>query len=321
MTRKRPLVAIVVLFICAQVMAQSDIGDLKSQAKSSNYKEREKAAQELGKLEDAEVVPLLLVLLKDEWGDVRASAADSLGRCPDKRAVEPLCKSLFDRGNWLVQMYSARSLGLIGDAKAVTPLCKALRDPQPQVAWYSAKALSLIGDPKAIPALRVAAKSKDETLAKWSNEAIASIQAKKPKAASAKSNQAKPVLDALELALAKGDAKATETNIKKLLAMKEAAMPELVKAFEGNDPYGAGYNRRMGAYRVCHKLPGKIVLPYMVRLATSEYSNQREAAAFYIGRYGNKSHLSILQTLTKDRALMVRTFAEDSIKQINARGK
>ena len=64
-----------------------------------------------------------------EYGDsiTRYDAALALGKIGDRRAVEPLIKSLGDI-NTKVRQAAASALGKIGDRRAVAPLITVLED-------------------------------------------------------------------------------------------------------------------------------------------------------------------------------------------------
>jgi HEAT repeat protein len=63
----------------------------------------------------------------------RASAAESLGKIKDAKAVEPLTKVLSSYDSWWVRVHAANALGAIGDIRAREPLSKILQYDDPSV--------------------------------------------------------------------------------------------------------------------------------------------------------------------------------------------
>jgi hypothetical protein len=94
----------------------------------------------------------LIKALGDEDSWVGKSAAESLGKIGDKRAVEPLIKALGDK-NRSVRKLAATALGEIGDKRAVEPLIKTLEDDYEYVRKAAATALGSIGDKRAVEPL------------------------------------------------------------------------------------------------------------------------------------------------------------------------
>jgi hypothetical protein len=90
-------------------------------------------------------------LRSNDWF-VRHSAAESLGRIGDLRAVEPLANALRD-DNRMVREEVARVLGEMGDRRAVDALLIALRELDTAEA---ARALGKLGDVRALEPLAAA---------------------------------------------------------------------------------------------------------------------------------------------------------------------
>jgi HEAT repeat protein len=101
------------------------------------------------------VLPLLGALKKD--GQSFVTAARTLGKIGDRRAVQPLIQALKKRQKEFREAAS-EALGEIGDPEAVTALAEALRDEEYAVSWAAADALAKIGTPAM---LSVRAASKD----------------------------------------------------------------------------------------------------------------------------------------------------------------
>jgi HEAT repeat protein len=100
----------------------------------------------------APAVEPLLAALEDENGNVRMTAAGSLGRISDVRAVEPLIAALGD-ADVTVGAEAATALGSIGDARAVEPLIGVLDAVYYLIPMNAAWSLGQIGDARAVEPL------------------------------------------------------------------------------------------------------------------------------------------------------------------------
>ena len=126
----------------------------------SNYRERIRAADVLGALEDPAAVPPLIGALEDEEPNLRVSAARALGLLRDQRAFEPLV-NLLDDESAPVRRSAVTSLGRLGDTgdalvagapeelSAVTALIRALEDEEPTVRVSAVRALGGLCDLRA----------------------------------------------------------------------------------------------------------------------------------------------------------------------------
>ncbi|PYP79415.1 MAG: hypothetical protein DMD35_08305 [Gemmatimonadetes bacterium] len=92
-------------------------------------------------LADSTVVVALIGRLKDEDGDVRAAAAQSLGKLEDPRAVPALLIAITDR-EAKVRASSAEALGKFSDPRAMTGLSSLLTDAELEVRKEALDALS-----------------------------------------------------------------------------------------------------------------------------------------------------------------------------------
>ena len=130
------------------------------QALKDEYSDvRESAAEALAKIGEPAVEPLIQALKDEDW-HVQEEAAEALGEIGDKRAVEPLIQALKDE-DWHVQEEAAEALGEIGDKRAVEPLIQALKDEDWHVQEEAAEALGEIGDKRAVEPLIQALKDED----------------------------------------------------------------------------------------------------------------------------------------------------------------
>ncbi|MGD0078568.1 MAG: HEAT repeat domain-containing protein [Sedimentisphaerales bacterium] len=158
---------IALLLICLVVCSGISYDDKKKYEwylRSKSSEVRAQTAQELGKLNDPNVLELLInCLLNDVNSDVRISAARALGELGDPRAVEPLIAQIRSEDE-TVSKYEAEALGKLGK-KAVKPLIihlKDMKDKNSYVRMYAAEALGNLGDQNAVEPLISCLKNKNE---------------------------------------------------------------------------------------------------------------------------------------------------------------
>ena len=114
-----------------------------------------------------------LVELGDQDVEIRARAAETLGREADRRAVMPLIASLWDpavffadvRFAYPVRVNAIEALGKLGDPRAIEPLVEALRNNSWGYAQKSSEvlyaALAAFGEPMTVRLIELA-QDKDE---------------------------------------------------------------------------------------------------------------------------------------------------------------
>ena len=100
--------------------------------------------------DDVRIVPMTVQLLRDNDWWIRISAADTLGRIKDPRAVEPLVAVLADSD---VKLAAIEALGRIGDARALPALGRLLADPTPDVRIEVMHALKHFKHPQVLAAI------------------------------------------------------------------------------------------------------------------------------------------------------------------------
>jgi len=105
---------------------------------------RAKAAEALGKIGDKRAIEPLIAALRDKDDRVQQAAAEALGKIADERAVEPLIAALKGE-NSRIRKVAAETLGKIGNKWAIRPLVEALKDEKVEVRKSAAKALENIG--------------------------------------------------------------------------------------------------------------------------------------------------------------------------------
>lgn len=101
--------------------------------------------------------PLPQFTQSDESTRLRCSAAQSLGKIGDSRAIIPLMSVLNNRDeNYRLRLAVAESLGRLGDDYAVKPLIDILADEREKSVYLkesAVKALGMLGDIRAIEPL------------------------------------------------------------------------------------------------------------------------------------------------------------------------
>ncbi|HEX2697782.1 MAG TPA: HEAT repeat domain-containing protein, partial [Anaerolineales bacterium] len=173
---------------------------------------RAKAALALGKIRDAQTIPVLVNALKDPEAEVRAAAARGLGYFADPRTFEAISNVLLDDPQIEVRQAAAESLGNARRPEAIPYLIDALHDsfwwyereqavndlldaiakmgtavvpelindlsnPEGTVRQFAAKLLRRLPDPSAIEALTISLYDTHPDVCKASAEALAAIGA------------------------------------------------------------------------------------------------------------------------------------------------
>jgi HEAT repeat protein len=142
--------------------------------------EREKLYVQLGavhalrRIKDKRAVEPLIKTLKAYDGDVRYGVAWALGDIGDARAVKSLVEALEKDESIMVRARAARALGKIGKP-AVEPLIKALKEKN-IVRDCIAEALGEIGDAKAVEPLTQALKDENTSVQFSATEALEKIK-------------------------------------------------------------------------------------------------------------------------------------------------
>ncbi len=118
---------------------------------------RADAANLLGRLRDKHAAAALIALLGDKDKTVRHHTALALGHCGNRIATEPLIETLQKDPDGLVRRCVAQAFEEMPDQRAAPALIKALKDDQDaDVRQDCAGALGEIGGKKAIAALQQA---------------------------------------------------------------------------------------------------------------------------------------------------------------------
>ena len=121
---------------------------------------RAKAAESLGRIGSETAIPGLLKALEDSDGFVRIKAAEALGNIGSETAIAGLLKALED-SYFEVCGYAAEALGKIGSETAIAGLLKALKDSNQYVRRIAAAALGKIGSEAAMTELIKCLKNPD----------------------------------------------------------------------------------------------------------------------------------------------------------------
>lgn len=130
---------------------------------------RRNAAETLGAMGSAEVLPaLIMVLVKDKESKIRGQAAAALGKIGGSAAIPPLITGLNIDEDSEVRRSAAEALGLIGNPEALPALIKSLTmDKDTTVRGGAAEALGEIGCATAVAPLMEALAAEQHSSVRW----------------------------------------------------------------------------------------------------------------------------------------------------------
>ncbi|MDQ1350505.1 MAG: hypothetical protein QG657_807 [Acidobacteriota bacterium] len=130
---------------------------------------RRNAAETLGYMGSAEVLPaLIMVLVKDKETRIRGQAAAALGKIGSSAAIPPLITGLNVDEDSEVRRSAAEALGSIGSADALPALIKSLSmDKDATVRGGAAEALGRIGCNRAVAPLMEALAAEQHSSVRW----------------------------------------------------------------------------------------------------------------------------------------------------------
>lgn len=111
---------------------------------------RDAAVRALGDVGDPIAIEPLMPLLDARDPQVRAAAADSLGKLQAKGAVSRLIDIAENDSEVWVAEWAMNSLGAIGDPSAIRPLVELLSDCRRRVRRGAAIVLGRLGDPSVV---------------------------------------------------------------------------------------------------------------------------------------------------------------------------
>lgn len=163
-------------------MTSNDIETLIHYLGSENLQERQQAAIELGRVEDARVIDPLLKALNDPDSTVRANVAAGLGINKVGKAVEALI-TLLQNDEDIVRERAATALAQIGDARSIPALIDAIDDSG---TWTRNRIIYVLGASKAAEAVEpliVQLDNEDistQGVAAWALGAIGDLRALSP---------------------------------------------------------------------------------------------------------------------------------------------
>jgi HEAT repeat protein len=147
---------------------------LIGQLTDGEMRDRVKAAESLGELQDGRGVMPLIESLKSPESMLRRAAAKSLGQLQDRSAVEPLCLRLRDSESG-VRCACAEALGELLDFRAAEPLRAAARDLQKTVRRSAVRALARLDPAVAVKPLGEALGDSDVEVRRVAAAALATM--------------------------------------------------------------------------------------------------------------------------------------------------
>ena len=154
-----------------------EVNQLNKQLKSKIVTEREKAAEELGKLgSKAETaIPNLIKMLGDEEGMSGVEAFQALKKI-GQMSVDPLITELQNRENQRHLFMVIGVLGDIEDHRAVEPIIPFLNDNDPEIRWAASLALWDMPDQRAFESLLKALKDESSKVRENAAAALGRIR-------------------------------------------------------------------------------------------------------------------------------------------------
>jgi HEAT repeat protein len=135
---------------------------------------RAAAAESLGKLEDSRAVPGLIAALSDREAKVRAAAAESLAKFTDPRAVSALSALLAD-ADVEVRKQALDALSEYESGVPAAGIIRLLSDPDADLRRDAAHALARVGDRSAGAALAPLVRDPSPDVRQAAIEAIAEL--------------------------------------------------------------------------------------------------------------------------------------------------
>jgi len=134
---------------------------------------RAAAAQALGQWGDERAVEPLLAVIQDRDVEVRREVVATLSYPKDERALEPLLHAFLTDDDMQVRAHAAEGLGRhLEDNRAVNTLIQALQDEQSHIRQQAAGLLCWLKDERATDALIQALQDNDPEVREWAIEAL-----------------------------------------------------------------------------------------------------------------------------------------------------
>ena len=130
----------------ARMSAARELAAIVRRSQNAGYLTTYGRGRELSASDRELLIDPLRSALHDEYGPVRASAADALGLLGAKGALDELLTLLADDERYFVRCAAAEALGNLGDEQAVEPLRQALgEDKDMHVTGAAEEALAKLG--------------------------------------------------------------------------------------------------------------------------------------------------------------------------------
>jgi HEAT repeat protein len=168
-TGEFPLLREKAIAVLSRVKPRNIIDELANQLTDKEPDARRIAAETLGLIGGAEILPsLIMILVKDKESKVRSHAATALGQIGSTEAVRPLIHTLHVDKESEVRRSAAEALGSIKSTEALPALIRSLtRDKDNNVRGGAAEALGKIRRPESIPLLIQALATEKVSSVRW----------------------------------------------------------------------------------------------------------------------------------------------------------
>ncbi|MFH1380196.1 MAG: HEAT repeat domain-containing protein [bacterium] len=138
------------------------LADLKKILKSTNPAERRNAVEQLGRINGDVSVKLIIPRLRDENEYVRSTSINSLYRLKAADKIfDDICRMLKNDSMYDVRRTAAKTLGKLNDQKAIPFLIDALKDLHPDVQISAAVSLERLNAQEAGVPLLALLKERD----------------------------------------------------------------------------------------------------------------------------------------------------------------
>lgn len=197
------------------------------------------AAETLGKLRDPRAVQALIqALSQDPDPRVRAMAAWALGEIEDPAAISALSSALRDDENQEVRVQAAEALGNIEDVSAIDALGDAVGDPAVEVRRAAVEALGNMDDPRVVPLILPSLGDEDVEVRRSAADALGnneSSAAVEPLIAATRDPDVEVRISAIQALGSQGDARAERVLVDALADERPDVRREAIDAIGSLD--------------------------------------------------------------------------------------
>jgi HEAT repeat protein/beta-lactamase regulating signal transducer with metallopeptidase domain len=263
--------------------------------KDEDAEVRAAAAESLGKLEDSRAVPGLIGALSDREAKVRAAAAQSLAKFSDPRALGPLSALLADQ-EMEVRKEALDALTEYETGVPVAAIIRLLSDPDADLRHDAAHAIGHFGDRSAGAALAPLVKDPSPDVRQAAIESIADLH---------------DVAHASAIVPALGDANAdVRQQALEALADLKVPIPDATLLVLLRDP---NPDVRVKAAEVAGQRSSVAAIPSLRRLIDDDNPDVRQAAIEALANIGDEAAVGALRAGLASKDAKVRRSAAEAL--------